>query len=349
MSIPVELEPLPDTYTWGKVVGRVIHGVADTAEDSDDKPQARAAAGKVHFDPKNTLTKTPAGADYTALVIQGRETANLSSSGRVLDAEGRQGIWLIAGVWSVSFELETPGAKIKGFDIEVTASHTDEAPLDLATVAPYTAPGALTVKTMLIPTGGTDGQVLTLDGASGTLVWADNGSGVASWAEIEALPDAPDLVIDTDSRLADQRVPTDGSVTPAKLNATLAASIAKADASLNQVQVDARAQLLIDALVAGSPGLLNTLDELAAALGDDPNFSTTVLAQIAAKADGAATTAALATKGVKTETEAVVIKNEGTGTWGARPTGYLRVRWYGTDPGPGAAMVAGDIREIPVT
>lgn len=159
-----------------------------------------------------------------------------------------------------------------------------------------------------------------------------------------------DAAATTDARFTDQRVPTDGSVTAAKLNAALAASIAKADASLNQAQVDARAQLLIDALVAGSPGLLNTLDELAAALGDDPNFSTTVLAQIAGKADGTATTTALATKGAKTETEGVVIKNEVAGTWGARPTGYLRVRWFGTDPGPTAGvMQANDIREIPVT
>ena len=27
MSIPVDLEPLPNSYTWGKVVARLIHGV----------------------------------------------------------------------------------------------------------------------------------------------------------------------------------------------------------------------------------------------------------------------------------------------------------------------------------
>jgi hypothetical protein len=39
---------------------------------------------------------------------------------------------------------------------------------------------------------------------------------------------------------------------------------------------DARAQLKIDALVAGAPGALNTLDEIAAALGDDGNFAATI-------------------------------------------------------------------------
>ena len=41
-------------------------------------------------------------------------------------------------------------------------------------------------------------------------------------------------------------------------------------------RADARAQLKIDALVDSAPGALDTLNELAAALGDDANYSTTV-------------------------------------------------------------------------
>jgi hypothetical protein len=54
----------------------------------------------------------------------------------------------------------------------------------------------------------------------------------------------------------------------------------------------------INQLVAGAPGLLNTLDELAAALGDDPNFATSVTSSLAGKQplDGTLTAlAALAT------------------------------------------------------
>ena len=50
-----------------------------------------------------------------------------------------------------------------------------------------------------------------------------------------------------------------------------------------QARVDARAQLKFDELVGAAPSALNTLDELAAALGDDANFSTTVTNSIAAK------------------------------------------------------------------
>lgn len=39
----------------------------------------------------------------------------------------------------------------------------------------------------------------------------------------------------------------------------------------------------IDALVAASPGTLDTLAELADALGNDPNFATTIASQVAAR------------------------------------------------------------------
>ena len=48
-------------------------------------------------------------------------------------------------------------------------------------------------------------------------------------------------------------------------------------------EVDAK----IAALVDSAPGTLDTLNELAAALGDDPNFATTITEQIASKADAA--------------------------------------------------------------
>ena len=48
-------------------------------------------------------------------------------------------------------------------------------------------------------------------------------------------------------------------------------------------RADARAQLKVDALVDAAPGTMDTLNELAAALGDDPNFATTTANNIATK------------------------------------------------------------------
>lgn len=48
---------------------------------------------------------------------------------------------------------------------------------------------------------------------------------------------------------------------------------------------DARAQAIVNTVIDAAPGTLDTLNELAAALGDDPNFATTVTNQLATKPD----------------------------------------------------------------
>lgn len=48
-------------------------------------------------------------------------------------------------------------------------------------------------------------------------------------------------------------------------------------------EVSAAVSAAVSALVAGAPGLLDTLDELAAALGDDPSFATTITTLIGQK------------------------------------------------------------------
>lgn len=75
----------------------------------------------------------------------------------------------------------------------------------------------------------------------------------------------------------------------------VAANVAGAGASINDTGIstgsvwsssktDSEISGRISALVAAAPGLLDTLDELAAALGDDPNFATTVTNNLALKA-----------------------------------------------------------------
>ena len=59
---------------------------------------------------------------------------------------------------------------------------------------------------------------------------------------------------------------------------------------LNQIMTDV--QVLLDNLVAAAPGTLDTLNELAAALGDDPDFAATMTAQLALKLNAASYSAA---------------------------------------------------------
>jgi hypothetical protein len=57
---------------------------------------------------------------------------------------------------------------------------------------------------------------------------------------------------------------------------------------VTQADLDAAtAQVKADILGAGVPAALDTLDELAAALGDDANFASSVTASLAAKQDAA--------------------------------------------------------------
>lgn len=102
----------------------------------------------------------------------------------------------------------------------------------------------------------------------------------------------------TDPRLSDPRTPVAGSVTGDSLSAALQASIAKANASLDQTAVDARVQTVVGA----APAALDTLVEFAAALGSDPNFAATI-------------TTALGTKVGKTGNETIA----GTKTFSSAP------------------------------
>jgi len=68
-------------------------------------------------------------------------------------------------------------------------------------------------------------------------------------------------------------------------------------------------------LVDSSPSTLDTLNELAAALGDDSNFATTVSTSIGTKQD---------------KSSAMVIVDNGSNANYARPTGVGAVYWIGS-------------------
>jgi hypothetical protein len=84
----------------------------------------------------------------------------------------------------------------------------------------------------------------------------------------------------------------------ASVSTAAADATSKADAA--EASAKAYADQVVAATVDAAPAALDTLNELAAALGDDANFASTVTASIATKADDAATTAALDLKEDKT-------------------------------------------------
>ena len=66
-------------------------------------------------------------------------------------------------------------------------------------------------------------------------------------------------------------------------------------------------QVAVQALVDAAPGALDTLNELAAALGDDPNFATTIMTVLADKAD--------ILRGVPTGTVAFIAGDDAPAGW----------------------------------
>jgi peptidoglycan hydrolase CwlO-like protein len=68
------------------------------------------------------------------------------------------------------------------------------------------------------------------------------------------------------------------------LTGTPTAPTASVGTNTTQLATTAFVKAEVDAVIAAAPGALNTLDELAAALGDDANFATTVTTNLAAKA-----------------------------------------------------------------
>lgn len=175
-----EYFPLPTSYKMGKAVGRIIHAVADTPEDEDALPQAKPASGKVTFTPQEKQRKVT-DENYPAIAMHEQFVSTLNTSGRITDSEGRNGIWLLEGIWRVDFALDA--GSIESFDIQITPEHDDENPLDIATAVPYTPPAGAMVHTMLVPSGGRFGMTLTLDPA-GDLMWIEIPSMEFDWADM---------------------------------------------------------------------------------------------------------------------------------------------------------------------
>lgn len=102
--------------------------------------------------------------------------------------------------------------------------------------------------------------------------------------------------IDTDVASALASIVAKAGLNSPAFTGTPTAPTAAPGTDSGQLATTAFVRAAVAALVDSSPGALDTLNELAAALGDDPNFAATMTALIGTKADDAATAAALAGK-----------------------------------------------------
>ena len=131
---------------------------------------------------------------------------------------------------------------------------------------------------------------------------AYDAAGAASSAQANAATDAT-----TKANAAQAAAAIDATT---KANAAKAAAEATAAAALTAAiatEVANRNTAIgaaVDSLVDGAPALLNTLNELAAAINDDANYTTTITTALGTKANSADVTAAIATAKSEAATDA---------------------------------------------
>ena len=95
------------------------------------------------------------------------------------------------------------------------------------------------------------------------------------------------LVYDSNSRT--MSISSQALFTSPSLTGTPVAPTATAGTSTTQIATTAFVRNEVASIIDSAPSTLDTLNELAAALGDDPNFATTIVTSIATKADASHT------------------------------------------------------------
>ncbi len=127
-----------------------------------------------------------------------------------------------------------------------------------------------------LPAGGTSGQALVKTGTTDYAVtWADLPSGGTTLTPGAGINIASGVVSVDYSAVAALASPT--------FTGAPAAPTAAAATNTTQLATTAFVQTAIAALINAAPGSLDTLKELADALGDDPNFATTMTSALAGK------------------------------------------------------------------
>ena len=126
---------LPAELAYGKVVARLILAVADTP-DAGRLPNAQPAVGTVTFTPANVIVKT--ALPEPATVVKKPIVCGIDANGFLIDPERALGVWLVVGVYDVSYRITD--ASVPSHSIEVLVGNDDSAPIDLTTAMPPGGP-----------------------------------------------------------------------------------------------------------------------------------------------------------------------------------------------------------------
>ena len=280
-----------------------VHGILDTTQLAT-KAYADAAASAVSDDLDSHANDTTGihGITDTSLLVttDGSQTlTNKTLTSPVINTP--------TGITKSDVGLENVN---NTSDADKPISTATQTALDLK--AAIASPALTGTPTAPTATAGTNTTQIATTAYADTAVSSAITNHNSDTENVHGIADTADLVLTNDARLSDERTPVDGSVTTAKiatggiaqsavtnlttdlaakatlvspaLTGTPTAPTATLGTNTTQIATTAFVKAEVDALVAAAPGALNTLDELAAALGDDANFASTVTASLATKA-----------------------------------------------------------------
>lgn len=294
-----------------KITGRFGLVVADGSDADTFPDHVFPDTGTVTFTPNAPSPIQFNSTEGPLLIGMSKVTATIDSQGR-LSQNGTPGVWLLdpsspnLSVRNWTYKVEFSDIKSGSTSVTIPAQTfmpASGSETDLATLVPVaTTPGvtypAVTgiifegvkytgdVDLDELDLGSGGGAVESVNGQAGLVVLdaddvgAKPASYVPAWGEVTGKPatfaptigaTATTAVAGNDARLTNARTPT----------AHTHPSSAITDFS---AAVTAIAESTLAALVDGAPGTMDTLNELAAALADDPNFATTMTTALAGKA-----------------------------------------------------------------
>jgi hypothetical protein len=209
------------------------------------------------------------------------------SSGAVDSVQGRTGAVVLVASDVGADTAGAAAAALAAGEAYTDAQVAGRAPINDARLSDARTP---TAHAASHADGGSDEVALDASQiTTGTLLDARIPAAIARDAEVAAAVAAEAAL----ARNADNL--TSGTVADARIPAAIArdaevTSLVAAEATARDTAI----ATAIAALVASAPGLLDTLDEIAAALGDDPNFAATMTTALAGKQASNANLTALA-------------------------------------------------------
>lgn len=266
------VETIPG-LTYGFAAGRFVLGGGDTTADADNLPDAVPATG--------TITFTSAGdgkvaVSPTTLVIQKPVVCTLDPQGWLLDPAGRRGVWLMTGVWNVRAAFGD--GYIISSQLQLTTAHKEATPFNL----PLHLDSAVPITSTQVMPDWVLQVLAAIEANEGTGAPAEHTHPVDDLDLVQAFMQT--FLLSSTAAAARTALGAGTSSLAIGTTSTTAAAGNHGHAISGvtglQTALDAKAtpQNITDAiatlrtqLVDGSPAALDTLNEIAAALQDNPN------------------------------------------------------------------------------